>query len=320
MKQKSTKEDVVGRLIVSRMSGTISREDDALLDAWIDESDANKDLYDEYVAIDRRFRMTGSNDVEEALKKVHERTGIGRKKSRTVMCAAGVAVALVSALGIFAGVSGSRTDEDESLQRIVNVDNTAMHYVLPDGSDIWLKTGSEISYDGGFNTSCRTVALKGEAYFDVTSNPDCPFYVVTDDYKVRVLGTVFNIKSYDRSSMEVMLAKGSVAMQTSSGQNLFCLKPGQKATYSPDLQAFDITETPIGNILLLKYGVVSLMNASVEEILAAIEQEMGVQVVCEGTADPRKRYNFNFQKGSSPESVVELLGFICTGLTFNIQK
>lgn len=319
MKEKSTKEDLIGRLIVSRMSGTISPEDDALLDAWIDESDANKGIYDEYVAIDRRFKTTGRNDVEEALRKVHERSGIGRKKSRTILYVTGM-VAVVSALCVLGSVSKGKAEEDESLQKIVNVDNTAMHYVLPDGSDIWLKTGSEISYDGSFNTSSRTVALKGEAYFDVAPDPDCPFYVVTDDYRVRVLGTVFNIRNYEKSDVEVMLAKGSVAMQTTSGQNLFCLKPGQKATFSPAQQAFDITDTPISNILLLKYGVVSLTNASVGEILDAIQQEMDVRVVCEGTADPRKRYNFNFQKGSSPESVVELLGFICTGLTFNIQK
>ena len=57
-----------------------------------------------------------------------------------------------------------------------------------------------------------------------------------------------------------------------------------------------------------------------DEIVASIEQELGVKVSYDGEADPRKRYNFNFQSGSSPESVVELLGFICTGLTFNIQK
>jgi hypothetical protein len=88
----------------------------------------------------------------------------------------------------------------------------------------------------------------------------------------------------------------------------------------PAQEAFDITETPIENILLMKYGIMSMTNASVDDIVSVIEQEMGVDIVYKGDADAHKRYNFNFQKGASPESVVELLGFICTGLTFEIKK
>lgn len=317
MKKTDMKDDVMGRLIVSRMSGTINADDDAVLDRWIEEAEENKAVYDEYVAIDRRFRSTGEHSVEDALKKVHERAGIGKSGKKTIS----MTVAAVFVLLCISGAMIWQKEDNESWKhRITNVDNSAMHYVLPDGSDVWLRPGSEISYNEDFNVSDRTVTLDGEAYFDVISDPGCPFYVVADDFKVKVLGTVFNVRNCRDSNVEVLLAKGSVSMQTLSGQNLFCLKPGQKAVYQAQLQSFDISEIPVENILLLKYGIISLTNASVDEIVASIEQELGVKVSYDGEADPRKRYNFNFQSGSSPESVVELLGFICTGLTFNIQK
>lgn len=318
MENKIINEDAVGRLIVSRLSGTISPEEEVRLDSWIEEADDHRLIYNEYSALDRRLRMPLCNNVEEALQMVHTRSGIGRRRRKPVLCVAGA----LAVLGLIAGLVHFyvRIHDEKSVQRIVNVDNTSMHCVLPDGSDVWLRAGSELAYDGSFNTTSRIVTLKGEAYFDVESNPECPFYVKADDYKVKVLGTVFNVKNYEDTNVEVTLAKGAVAMQTSSGHNLFCLKPGQKASFVPAQEAFDITETPIENILLMKYGIMSMTNASVDDIVSVIEQEMGVDIVYKGDADPHKRYNFNFQKGASPESVVELLGFICTGLTFEIKK
>ncbi len=318
MENKIINEDAVGRLIVSRLSGTISPEDEARLDLWIEADDDHRLIYNEYSALDKRLRMPVCNNVEEALQKVHTKSGIGKKKIKPTLCVAGV----VATIGLIAGLVHFYvgTNDKKSVHRIVNVDNTSMHCVLPDGSDVWLRAGSELAYDESFNTITREVTLKGEAYFDIESNPECPFYVNADDYKVKVLGTVFNVKNYEDANVEVTLAKGSVAMQTSSGHTLFCLKPGQKASFVTAQDAFDITETPIENILLMKYGIVSVTNASVDDIVSAIETEMGVEIIYEGDADPHKRYNFNFQKGSSPESVVELLGFICTGLTFEIKK
>ena len=318
MENKIINEDVMGRLIVSRLAGTITPEDDLRLDAWIEESEAHRLIYDEYYALDKRLRMPVCSNVEEALQKVHSRSGIGKRRYRPVLFASGI-VALVGLIVALIHFYVSSHDE-KSVHRIVNVDNTSMHCVLPDGSDVWLRAGSELAYDASFNTTSRTVSLKGEAYFDVESNPECPFYVKADDYKVKVLGTVFNVKNYEDTNVEVTLAKGAVAMQTSSGHNLFCLKPGQKAAFVPAQDAFDITETPIEDILLMKYGIVSMTNASVEDIVETIEQEMGVDIVYSGETSPARRYNFNFQKGASPESVVELLGFICTGLTFEIKK
>ncbi len=318
MENKIINEDAVGRLIVSRLSGTISPEDEARLDSWIEEADDHRLIYNEYSALDKRLRMPVCNNVEEALQRVHTKSGIGTRRSKPFLYFAGV----VAILGLIVGVVNFyvRIHDEKSVQRIVNVDNTSMHCVLPDGSDVWLRAGSELAYDGSFNTTSRTVTLKGEAYFDVEMNPECPFYVNADDYKVKVLGTAFNVKNYEDANVEVTLAKGSVAMQTSSGYNLFCLKPGQKASFVPAQETFDISETPIENIHLMKYGIVSMTNASVEDIVEAIEQEMGVDIVYSGDTSPARRYNFNFQKGSSPESVVELLGFICTGLTFEIKK
>ena len=64
--------------------------------------------------------------------------------------------------------------------------------VLPDGTKVILNAGSYMKYPRQFGKEGRYVHFKGEAYFDVAKNKDCPFIIQSQDYKIRVLGTTFN--------------------------------------------------------------------------------------------------------------------------------
>lgn len=63
----------------------------------------------------------------------------------------------------------------------------------------------------------REVYLIGEGYFEVQKNPEKPFIVHADDINVKVLGTVFNVRSYpEDSEIEVSLIKGRVNVFSAS--------------------------------------------------------------------------------------------------------
>jgi len=82
---------------------------------------------------------------------------------------------------------------------------------LPDGTIVNLNSGSSLSYPTEFNKASRVVKLEGEAFFDVTKNADCPFYVKTKDILIKVLGTSFNVKTYaDDEATETTLLTGRV--------------------------------------------------------------------------------------------------------------
>ena len=108
---------------------------------------------------------------------------------------------------------------------------------LDDGSVVKLNSGSELSYPSSFtNLNTRSVALKGEAFFEITKNPLKPFVVQTDETFTQVYGTVFNISSYeDDDDFEVVLVEGSVGVGDKfrfTKKNLTMLKPSQKITNS----------------------------------------------------------------------------------------
>jgi transmembrane sensor len=106
--------------------------------------------------------------------------------------------------------------------------------VLPDGTLVYLNGDSKIELAEGFNNRDRIVKLIGEAYFDVKHNAEKPFYVRTKDFKITVLGTAFNVKSYGGEKEAVAtLVRGTIKLEDNAGlnKNTIILKAGQKITY-----------------------------------------------------------------------------------------
>lgn len=106
-------------------------------------------------------------------------------------------------------------------------------FELPDGSTGFLNSGSTLRFPASFSGQ-RTVAVSGEAFFNVAHNEQYPFIVETKHLKIRVLGTEFNVVAYaDDTQEEVILNKGKVDILSSNGE-LFCsLRPDQSVVFDP---------------------------------------------------------------------------------------
>jgi ferric-dicitrate binding protein FerR (iron transport regulator) len=118
--------------------------------------------------------------------------------------------------------------------------------LLPDGSIVWLNSGSRISYPATFSDSIREVQLEGEAYFDVAKVADRPFIVRTRDLDIRVLGTAFNVKSYpEESRTEATLIRGlvQVSKKGQGQQPAILLHPHEKVVVSKAVEHIPTKET-----------------------------------------------------------------------------
>lgn len=256
------------------------------------------------------------SDMEAALREVKRKAVAPRRRfTSRFFGVCGIAAALALA---FVVVKSFASANEETVYRFANVDSVPMKVSLPDGSEVWLKAGSELEYNNDFNVSGRSVKLDGEAYFDVAKNPGNPFYVHTSSLRIKVVGTAFNVKDRKNSSPEVVLARGTVVMQNSRGENLLRLNSGQRAEWDAEEGFFEVEEAPASNMLLHDYGIITLKDATASEIAALIEKTFGVTLRSGGTPSNRT-YDFNFQKDSTPESVVDLLNFICREQNFVIE-
>jgi transmembrane sensor len=109
--------------------------------------------------------------------------------------------------------------------------NSRKTVVLPDSSVIMLNANSHLSISKDFDSEHREVTITGEAFFDIKHDQEHPFIVHTSEYRIRVLGTSFNVKSYPGShGTETDLISGKIEIVTRSGhtKDRVILRPNEK--------------------------------------------------------------------------------------------
>jgi transmembrane sensor len=102
--------------------------------------------------------------------------------------------------------------------------------LLPDGSIVWLKGNSELTYPQKFTSSTRNVELSGEALFEVQKDANHPFIIQCGELITTVLGTSFNIRSFEES-IEVMVLTGKVSLTSETDKEGVVVLPSEKVIY-----------------------------------------------------------------------------------------
>lgn len=118
--------------------------------------------------------------------------------------------------------------------------------ILADGTLVHLNSDSKIELGEGFNKKSRNVRLTGEAFFDVTQDANRPFKVLTKWFKITVLGTSFNVKSYAaEKKSEATLVKGVIQLEDNQVKgNSLIIKRGQKIIYTPPFVLHESSRDP----------------------------------------------------------------------------
>ena len=101
--------------------------------------------------------------------------------------------------------------------------------VLSDGTRVTANSNTTLTYPRQFFGARREVSIRGEAYFEVAHDAAHPFIVHANGLSVKVLGTKFNVCSYDQSTTDVVLAQGSVEV-TMARHSVVRMKPNQKVS------------------------------------------------------------------------------------------
>ncbi|HEX7755191.1 MAG TPA: FecR domain-containing protein [Niabella sp.] len=90
--------------------------------------------------------------------------------------------------------------------------------ILSDGTKVTLNAQSALLISEGFGTNDRNVRLTGEAFFEVAHNRLLPFIVQVSRYKIKAVGTKFNVKAYSNDPYsETALLEGKVQILFSNG-------------------------------------------------------------------------------------------------------
>ena len=177
---------------------------------------------------------------------------------------------------------------------------------LPDGTDVWLNSGTTMTYPVSFAKSTREVQIDGEAYFDVAHKANQPFIVKTYAMRVQVLGTQFNLAAYKKNKIfEASLLQGSIQINTEDNTPLLKLSPYEKATLinqklvKGKIQDYDIFRW--------KEGLFCFKDLTFDELLKEFERYYDIRIIVKKEVLSKNKLTGKFRISDGLEYALNIL-------------
>jgi len=176
---------------------------------------------------------------------------------------------------------------------------------LPDGSRVYLNKGAEINYQKAFARQ-RSVQLRGEAFFEVMSDPANPFTVHTGDVVVSVLGTSFNVKQLDNvPQVEVYVLSGKVLMSLEESDRSVTLEPQELGFAREDELTSSVMEVP--NYISWKTKDFKFVDTKLTDVLRELEESYHVEIETGALDLSRLRITTSYSQ-QSIDAILETIG------------
>lgn len=217
--------DYIYHLITLELDKQLNASQKLELHSWLNSSPANKAEYNELIKLlnyYHRLHQMKRINVEHDLLRVKKRFRQPFTLKKQFINFQRIAAILVIPLIIYSAWSifgRSTTNEKIALLKSSETAYGVRSQIqLSDGTKVWLNSGTKLTYPDEFIGQTREVKLVGEAYFQVESDLDHPFYVDLNGYKVKATGTRFNISNYpEDKNISTYLEHGKIAWISSAG-------------------------------------------------------------------------------------------------------
>ncbi|WP_025741657.1 FecR family protein [Aquimarina pacifica] len=183
---------------------------------------------------------------------------------------------------------------------------------LSDGTKVWLNSGSKLTYPVVFSGKQREVYLTGEGVFDVKHNKKKPFYVVTNQYDVKVLGTVFNVSSYqDDSYASTALERGSVEIKYNGGsifgKSSMKITPGTLAVYDVKTKNMSSRKVDVAKYMSWRDGKFILKKQRLDGILKKLSRYYNIEIEVVSEELNRETFSGHLDLKNNIEEVLDII-------------
>jgi transmembrane sensor len=256
-----------------------------------------------------------SKNLENILYRLHygiNTSTQGAKKwsrlSLIIKWTARIAAVLILPLAIYSAIHFFNNSKNEKLTwvEIKSPAWTRAQFSLPDGTTGWLNSNSSLKYNGNFVYD-RQVNLEGEAFFDVYKDKNRPFVVKTDEILLKVLGTRFNIASYENENeVEVVLEEGELEFNNKEMDNSLTMKPNNMVVYNKLHKDLFVEVVQPQKYLSWTDGKLVFRNDPIDIIARRLERWYNVNVEVDGDFSEDLRLRATFKD----ESLIEVLGLL----------
>lgn len=178
---------------------------------------------------------------------------------------------------VYSGVENKGTSENVVYNTLTVPAGGEYQLILADGTKVFLNSGSEIHYPEVFGKDRREVFLKGEAWFEVAKDCHREFWVHTGGMDVKVLGTSFNVKAYEKlETVATTLVEGSVEIAC-DGES-FQIVPGEQFVYDKNSRKVKVRAVDTEQYTSWKDGYYKFRQVTLEEIMTTLSIWYGLNV------------------------------------------
>jgi transmembrane sensor len=157
---------------------------------------------------------------------------------------------------------------------------------LPDGSKVWLNSGSTLQYPKSFNATDRTATLKdGEAFFEVVHDTHKPFIVHTKNADINVLGTSFEVSAFEKepeTKVTVETGKVGVLLLASNKPASFLL-PGDRGTINNVTHEIRFFKIARSEIAAWRTDRLIFEDMPIAEAMRSLERTYNISIKIENT-------------------------------------
>lgn len=177
--------------------------------------------------------------------------------------------------------------------------------VLADGSKVWLNAASSIRFPTAFTGKERNVQITGEAYFEVAHNASMPFHVKVNNMDVAVLGTHFNINTYDDGGvMKTTLLEGSV--RVSQGIKSVLITPGEQAQIADKEDKIEIKRNvDLEEVVAWKNGKFVFSDANIKTVMDQLARWYNFNI--EFTGEIKDKFHVEITRNTNVSNVFKIL-------------
>lgn len=309
----------IKRLFELYESGQASDEQRKIIEDWFssfDNADPDKFSKEERIA----FFKPVDKEIQHILQQSKNHN---RFNNRWLMIAA-MLLLTFSATIFFYKFQKKETDKPVVYSYLTAGRGIKKEFNLPDGSIVYLNSGSVIRIPSNFNDKTRQLSLSGEAYFLISHNSAKPFAISSGKLLITDLGTSFSVKAYpDEMNIRIAVESGKVKVEKNNingSRELFAaaITHNQQLIYDEKNNTKTLSDTKIENLLAWHKNQICFVDASFEEIAKTLERWYNVTVTLDNNTGQCRRYtvSFNNEPISKVLNVFEKLA----GITYQIKN
>jgi transmembrane sensor len=205
---------------------------------------------------------------------------------------------------VFSVTNNGSVNEDQKNNTITTPSGGQYRVNLPDGTQVWLNAETKFSFPSHFNAKNRWVELDGEAYFEVSKDKNHPFIVKSSKQEVEVLGTHFNINSYENSlGTKTTLLEGSVKVKGPNGEKV--IAPGEQSVIYGN--TIEVNAVDPAFSIDWKNGEFRFKDESLPSIIQKLSRWYGVRFVVNSRYESMPSFSGSVSRFNNLSEVLKML-------------